>query len=168
MNAHGLDASITDDGMLVSFSIPLYFALGNPQDHLPSKLKNPFMDEHEISVPPVVYFIETGRHPTIDATIDELFTAWLQEDHTCQAYCSHCYAHFTPVSKSYDINPSMSCTVSFPRNNPELASQCELEIEAYLDSFGVAKNSYYRSEIPVDYDPYQDWWVAEREEAAMP
>lgn len=154
--------------MLVSFSIPLYFGIGNPQDHLPSRLKNPFMDEHEISVPPVVYFIETGRYPAVDPAIDMLFGIWLQEDDASQAYCSHCYAHFTPVSKNYDIVASMSCTISFPRNNPELAAQCELDTEAYLDSFEVAKNSYYRTEIPVDYDPYERRWVRDLESNSMP
>jgi hypothetical protein len=124
--------------MLVSHSVPLYFAVGHPRQHLQPDPHGALLgSDPDFRVPPVAYFIETGRVPTLDPLVDALLTEWLAQDEHAQAYCSQCYAHFTPVEKLYEVQASTSCTLSFPRNNPELARQVQLPLPEYLKLFDL-------------------------------
>jgi hypothetical protein len=94
-------------------------------------------------------YIQTGVLDALDADFDELFYQILSEQPNAKAYCSHCYAHFTPTEKPFDVHPSKSCTLSFPRNNPELFEEVKLSSQEYRRRYGVIDTVDYEG----PYDP---------------
>jgi len=91
-----------------------------------------------------VYFMETGDDLLLDTTIDAYFAQLLTEQPAASAFCSHCYAHFTPTIKPFDVRHSDSCALSLPRSDPELSRLFDLPNAEYLATFhpsGEAKGT---------------------------
>jgi hypothetical protein len=130
LKRHGHDARIDTHGIF-SRSLPLY--LSNAA-LAPLKLK-PYDSEAVLASP--VYFIETGDQLDLDVDVDIFFGAVLREQPQAHCHCSHCYAHFTPTVKEFEVRTSQSCTISFPRTNPVLYRLVQLPLDQYLSHFMV-------------------------------